>query len=177
VNQAWFDYQERIGAAAGRGLYASSQSATQLIHRTRESVAKLIGAKNPKSVAFTSSGTASLNLAIHGLLRPNDHVVTTTIEHNSALRPLAFLKDRLPIEIDYAPCDPSGWVDPKDIQARLKTNTRLVIVSRLHSRYRPDIDPSASLQCDRCCRCSANGWVHRYRRSYKQDRCPRRTRT
>ena len=57
-------------------------------------IARFVGLDEPRHLIFTANGTDSLNLAIHGLLRPGDHVVTTDVEHNSVLRPLEHLVQR-----------------------------------------------------------------------------------
>ena len=74
------------------------------------------GLTDPQRIIFTANGTESLNLAIHGLLRPGDHVVTSVVDHNSVLRPLRFLVEQRGIEVDRVACDRSGVVDPEAIQ-------------------------------------------------------------
>ena len=81
-------FLRKLGAASGRGGYQNALEANRIVERTRRGIARLIGAGNSNQVAFTCSGTDSLNLAIQGILRPGDHVVTTHCEHNSVLRPL-----------------------------------------------------------------------------------------
>jgi cysteine desulfurase family protein len=129
VYEAVDRYQRENGAAAGRGTYAEAIEAGRMIENTRVAVARLIGARDPRRVVFTCNGTDSLNMAIHGLLQPGDHVVTTTTEHNSVLRPLETLVARGAIEVTYASCDRAGWVDPEDVAAAIRPTTRLVVVS------------------------------------------------
>ena len=85
-------YQLEHGAAAGRSAYADADHAQRLVTDTRRSVAEMIGATSSNRVVFTFNGTDALNLALHGLLRDGDHVVTTVVEHNSILRPLKTLE-------------------------------------------------------------------------------------
>ena len=66
---------------------------------------------------------------IHGLLRPGDHVVTSVIEHNSVLRPLAHLESRGLIGVTRVGCDDAGLVDPQDIRAAIRPSTRLVALA------------------------------------------------
>ena len=61
---------------------------------------------------FTFNGTDGLNLALHGALAPGDHVITSVMEHNSVLRPLRELTERIGIEVTCVPADGSGLVDP-----------------------------------------------------------------
>ena len=73
---------------ASRGTGAPALSGARVIYETRELLARLFHAPGPEQVAFTANSTESLNMAIKGLTRPGDRVVTTVLEHNSVLRPL-----------------------------------------------------------------------------------------
>ncbi len=86
----------------------------------------MIGAADAKRIVFTQNGTDSLNLALHGLLRPGDHVVTSVCEHNSVLRPLRFLAEHRDVSATYVGCDSQGYVDPGDIRRAITPQTRLV---------------------------------------------------
>ncbi len=121
-------YLRDNGAPGGRGGYAEALEANQIIERARRGVARLIGAADPRQVVVTFSGTDSLNLAIRGVVRPGDHVVTTVCEHNSVLRPLRALTDAAGVEVTYVPCDAAGFVSPDDVRAALRPQTRLVSV-------------------------------------------------
>ena len=68
----------------------------------------------------------SLNLAIHGVLKPGDHVVTSMAEHNSVLRPLRFLEDKKQITVTRIKCDETGKVDPIDIRDAIRPETKLI---------------------------------------------------
>ncbi|MEX2169638.1 MAG: aminotransferase class V-fold PLP-dependent enzyme [Pirellulales bacterium] len=120
--------QRTIGAAAGRGGYRSALEAGRSVERARQKLANLLHAGDTKQIVFASNGTDALNLAIHGLLRPGDHVVTTVCEHNSVLRPLRHAIDTLGCEVDYVSCDSQGVVAAATVQAVLRSNTRLVAI-------------------------------------------------
>ncbi|QDU90139.1 putative cysteine desulfurase [Pirellulimonas nuda] len=122
-------YQRGCGAAAGRGGYASADAAGQIVERARRRAATLLGAPDPKSIAFTQNGTDALNAAIHGLLRPGDHVVTTDAEHNSVLRPLRDAAVRLGCRITYVPCDAAGQLEARRVLAAVEPTTRLVVLT------------------------------------------------
>ena len=94
VYQVMDDYQRRLGTAAGRGATRAGAEVAARIDAVRRSIARLIGAGNPSGVIFTLNGTDSLNLVLHGWLKPGEHVVTTRLEHNSVLRPLSDLTAR-----------------------------------------------------------------------------------
>jgi cysteine desulfurase/selenocysteine lyase len=113
------------GAAEGRSATRAALRVHEVVARCRERAARLLGAKQSERIVFTFNGTDSLNLALHGLLRPGDHVVTSAIEHNSVLRPLRNLRDR-GVEVSYVPGDGEGRVNPDEVKRALRDNTRLV---------------------------------------------------
>lgn len=122
------DYNRRIGAAVGRGAYRSTIEVTDIVTRCRKKIAELLGAGAPDRIVFTFNGTDSLNLAIHGLLRSGDHVVTSEVDHNSVQRPLRELRRKLNIEVTRVPADPEGKTDPADFRRALRPNTRLIVL-------------------------------------------------
>lgn len=117
-----------LGAAAGRSAYREASEVQRGIDTARAGVARLIGLDQPRQVIFASSGTDALNLAVHGLLRPGDHVVTTAAEHNSVLRPLHHEATTRAVELSIVPCDAQGMVDARDVAAALRPTTRLVVM-------------------------------------------------
>ena len=119
------------GVAVGRGATRIGTELQQTVDRCRRRAAHLLGARDPKQVIFTFNGTDAINLALHGLLRPADHVVTTDLEHNSVLRPLAALHARRGVETTYVGCDAEGVVDPETIRAALRPETKLIVVSHV----------------------------------------------
>ena len=121
-------YNRSLGAAAGRGGYRSAVEVDAVLRTCRKRAATLLGAESPERVAWTFNATDALNMALHGLLEPGDHVVTTAAEHNSVLRPLGALVDRRGIELTVVPVDAAGRVDPAAVRDALRQNTRLVAV-------------------------------------------------
>ncbi len=126
VYRAVDDYQRQLGSPAGRGSYAEAAQTERIIASCRKKIAELIGAGDPSRIIFTLNGTDSLNLALHGVLRPGDHVVTTVCEHNSVLRPLRFLAEHREVSTTYVPCDAEGFVDPDAIRAAIAPHTRMI---------------------------------------------------
>jgi cysteine desulfurase / selenocysteine lyase len=122
-------YQREVGAAAGRGAYSHAMEAQRIVADARRGCAELWGASDPDRIVFGFNGTDVLNLAIHGVLRSGDHVVTTVCEHNSVLRPLADAAKQLGVEVTYVGCDGAGFVDPGDVQRALRPSTRLAAVT------------------------------------------------
>jgi len=117
-----------IGASPGRGGYRKGLDASRLLFEAREALAALFGIRDSSRVVFTGSATESLNLAILGLLRPGDHAITTTMEHNSVVRPLRLAETR-GVQVSRIACDRLGFVNPRDIAAAIRTDTRLIIVT------------------------------------------------
>jgi cysteine desulfurase family protein len=122
-------YMRDCGAAANRSGYAEAAAASQAVERARRSAAALVGLDDPRYLVFTCNGTDSLNLVIHGLLRPGDHAVTTVVEHNSVLRPLAHLEQTAGVNVTRVGCNADGVVDPDDVRRALRPQTRLVAIS------------------------------------------------
>ena len=132
-----------LGAPAGRGTYAEATEVERLLQETRRATALLLGAQEPRSIVFTANGTDSLNLAIHGMLRPGDHVVTSMAEHNSTLRPLRQAQDHQNVNVTRVPCNGEGFVDPDDIRAAIQPDTRmiaLVHVSNVTGAIQPVVE-------------------------------------
>jgi len=119
----------RIGVSPGRGGYDLAAKAEEMVRKTRQKVARFFGSPDPDRVIFTGNATDALNIALQGLLHPGDHVVSTRLEHNSVLRPLHHLRQKGVVEYDLIPFDGKGFVDPEDIIAAIRPNTKLVIVT------------------------------------------------
>lgn len=118
-------YHRELGVAAGRGATRAAAEVDAVIARCRLRAAQLFNAESSERIVFTFNGTDSLNLAIHGLLKPGDHVVTSTLEHNSVLRPLSELR-RIGVETTFVEPESNGRVEPAKFRAALRPNTRLV---------------------------------------------------
>ncbi len=129
VQSAIHAYLQDCGAAAGRGSYRSAHRAGEIIDELRLRLARVMDAESRQCISLHSSGTAALNAAIHGLISPGDHVVTTAIEHNSVLRPLEFLRKRFQVDVTVVPCDAMGYVAASDVLAAVRPSTRLVAMS------------------------------------------------
>jgi len=117
------------GVNPGRSGYDLCLEAGAMVEETRAILTRFFNGTDPNRLCFSYNSTDALNLIISGLLRPGDHAVTTTLEHNSVLRPLYHLFSYQGVEVDYVPFDTSGFVDPDDFSKAFKKNTRLVIVN------------------------------------------------
>jgi cysteine desulfurase family protein len=119
----------RVGVSPGRGSYDLANEARQVVNAARARLAAFFGAPDPARVIFTSNASDALNIALQGMLRHGDHVVSTRLEHNSVLRPLHHLHLNGTIDYDLVPFDDRGFVDPDEIAAAIGPRTRLVVVT------------------------------------------------
>jgi cysteine desulfurase family protein len=120
---------QNIGGNPGRSGHALSLEAARMIFEAREKLANLLHIKDSERVIFTQNGTESLNLAILGLLKEKDHVITTSLEHNSVMRPLTFLQKEKHIDLSIVQCSKNGELDIQRIKKMLKKNTTAIIIN------------------------------------------------
>ena len=111
---------------AARGAHGGALEAARTVYNTRVKLARLFGCPRPDHVIFTANSTEALNIAISGLIRPGDHVITTDCEHNSVLRPLYRLEEG-GAALDVVPADQLGRVAYEDLEALLRPGTRAVV--------------------------------------------------
>lgn len=119
-------YHRELGVAAGRGATRAASEVDSVIARCRLRAANLLGAESSDRIIFTFNGTDSLNFALHGVLKASDHVIASTLEHNSVLRPLSELRQRLGIETTLIAPESNGRVEPTKFREALRPNTRLI---------------------------------------------------
>lgn len=123
------EFFRRAGVNPGRSGYDLCMEAGEMVEETRKMLTRFFNGTDPNRLCFAYNSTDALNLAIFGLLKAGDHALTTTIEHNSVLRPLYHLKRDMGVELDYIPFDGKGFVDPDEFVKRFKKNTRLVVIN------------------------------------------------
>ncbi len=119
-----------VGGNPGRSGHRLSLDAARVIFECREKLTRFIGGSASERLIFTQNGTESLNLAILGLLKAGDHVVTTSMEHNSVMRPLGYLQKARGVEVSVARCSSEGVLDVDLLRTLLKGNTRAVIINQ-----------------------------------------------
>ena len=129
VLQQALDAYAHFGVNPGRSGYDLCMVAGELVFETRKVLATFLGGTKPERLVFAANATDALNLAIQGLLQSGDHAITTTVEHNSVIRPLNHLKRDRGVELDYVPFEAGGIVDPDEIARRFKPNTKVVVVN------------------------------------------------
>lgn len=126
---AMYDYIINVGGNSGRGNYSNSYESNKLILLTREKIADFFNYNKSENVIFTNNITSSLNILIKGILKQNDHVISTTLEHNSVLRPLFECSNLLNVNVDLVNSSKDGFINPIDIKNKINKNTKLVIIS------------------------------------------------
>jgi cysteine desulfurase family protein len=116
-------------ANPGRGGHQMAVKASRVLFETRKSAARLFGIHNPNDISFALNTTHALNQAIKGFLKDGDHVVCTSIEHNSVRRPLEYVKRTRNVQVTYVANNERGAINLKDIEQAIQSNTTLVIVN------------------------------------------------
>ena len=122
----------KVGGSPGRSGHRLSQAAARVVFECREALASLIGAPDSKRVVFTLNATQALNTAIYGTLRQGDRVVTTSMEHNSVMRPLRDLEHRGVIALTVVRCDGAGRLDLNRLEEALREQ-RPRLVAAVHA--------------------------------------------
>lgn len=128
VWQAMQYFIQEIGASPGRAGHRRTVKANEIVDETRKLLAELFNIDDKKRIIFTLNATDSLNLAIKGLLRPGEHVVTSTMEHNSVTRPLYTL-ETYGVEVTKVPCDIQGNIKVEEIERAIRPNTRAIVMT------------------------------------------------
>jgi cysteine desulfurase family protein len=125
---AMMHYQRTIGGSPGRSGHRLSIEAGRAVHEVREVLARLFNIPEPLQIVLTKNATEALNIALIGLLKRGDHVVTTGMEHNAVMRPLRFLASR-GVDLSVVPTSDRGELDPDDMRAAFRKNTRAVVMT------------------------------------------------
>jgi len=129
VLQQALDFFSFYGVNPGRSGYDLCVYAGEMVHNTRKELAEFFGGSNPDYLTFAYNASDALNIIIPGILREGDHAISTTIEHNSVIRPLNHLRKEKGVEVEYVSVGEDFRVDPDEIASRFRDNTRLVIVN------------------------------------------------
>jgi cysteine desulfurase / selenocysteine lyase len=128
VLEAMKNFALNVGANAGRSGHRMAVESEQIRYETREVLATLFNIKDPLRIIFTLNATEALNLVFNGLLKSGDHVVTTSMEHNSVMRPLNAIKEKS-ISVSVVNCETDGAIQVNKIEEAILPETRLVVVN------------------------------------------------
>ncbi|KAB3532210.1 aminotransferase class V-fold PLP-dependent enzyme [Alkaliphilus serpentinus] len=128
VYDAVLNTMKDYGANPGRSGHKLALEAGRSIFFAREKVSKLFNIENPMQIIFTGNATESLNLAIKGILSKGDHVITSSMEHNSVLRPIKAL-EKIGVESTIIQCGEDGCLNPENIRNAIRENTKLIVLT------------------------------------------------
>ena len=143
VYQAVMHAMREVGASPGRGGHKRSLEAGRIMFQAREAVAALFCAPDSERVIFTHSATEALNMALRGTLVPGDHVITSSMEHNSLARPLHLLQSQgVALTVVQAASD--GRIDPADVKRAVTPQTRMIAIGHV-SNVSGTIQPVAAI--------------------------------
>ena len=129
VIAAMSEFYQSLGGAAGRSSHAAGGNSDGIVSKCRQALGELINAGRNDHVAFAHNGTDALNIAIHGLVRPHDHIIVSSLEHNSVLRPVAFCRDQKHVSVTRIGTTSEGIVDLEELQAAIQPNTRMICLT------------------------------------------------
>lgn len=128
VIRAMSNFLERAGGNPGRSGHRLSIEAGRVVYDAREAIAELFHVRDPLRVIFSLNATHALNLALRGIVRAGDRVVTTSMEHNAVMRPLRAL-ERAGVRVVVVPCARNGSLNLDDMSRAIEPGARLVVVN------------------------------------------------
>jgi cysteine desulfurase family protein len=128
VKEAMVKFMDEIGANPGRSGHFRSIEAARIVFEAREALSILFHVKDSSRIVFTLNATESINLALKGLLKYEDHVITTSMEHNSVMRPLRDLEKR-GMALTVAPCFEDGTLDPREVEKKIQSTTKMIVLN------------------------------------------------
>jgi cysteine desulfurase family protein len=129
VHEAVKRFLEHVGASPGRSAHQLAVESGRIVFGCREVLAQLLGAPDSDSIVFTLNATHGLNIAFLGLLRKGDRVLTTSMEHNSVMRPLKYLQEKGIIELQILQCEADGTFNLRKLERALEKKTRMVVMT------------------------------------------------
>jgi cysteine desulfurase family protein len=129
VIEAMVDFMQNIGCNPGRGGYEQSLQSGRIVYETRNLINDFFHGPGSDNVIFTQNITASLNTVIKGMFKEGWHVITTSMEHNSVIRPMRRLEADRNINISIVQCSSGGTLNPADIEKVITDKTRAVVMT------------------------------------------------
>lgn len=121
-------FSDQVGANPGRAGHRMSIQSARIVYESRQTLAELFNFPDPLRVVFSVNVTEAINLAIFGLLKPGNHVITTSMEHNAVMRPLRYLESH-GMQVSMVKCSPDGYLDPEDFRLQIQPATKMVVMT------------------------------------------------
>jgi cysteine desulfurase/selenocysteine lyase len=128
VLQAMNDYMLNVCANSGRSGHHLAIEASRIVYNAREELAKLFNIDDPLQIVWTLNATEAINTALQGILHHGNHVITSSVEHNSVLRPLRALEN-LGVDVTVVQCSQQGFLDPSDVKLAINKNTKMIVLN------------------------------------------------
>ncbi|MGN0298911.1 MAG: aminotransferase class V-fold PLP-dependent enzyme [Lachnospiraceae bacterium] len=128
VPDAMYEYMTEVGSNINRGCYNNAYQVEEIVYETRQMLCDLFGGDDCRQVAFTKNVTESLNVILKGFLKPGDHIITSSMEHNAVMRPLVQLKQK-GVTFSRVICDEEGVLDVNKLDELLQPNTKAVVMT------------------------------------------------
>lgn len=129
VSDSIYNYLTNIGGNPGRSNHSNALEANRSVYIAREKICNFFNYDKPENVIFTNNITSSLNILLNGIIKSGDHVITSSMEHNSVIRPLYNLKNILDIDLDIVQANALGIIDVNNIKNLIKPNTKLIVIT------------------------------------------------
>ena len=127
VARAVYEYMTGIGSNINRGCYENAYDTEEVVLETRELLCELFDGPDCKNVIFTKNVTESLNVVLKGFLKPGDHILTSSMEHNAVMRPIRQLEAE-GVFFDRIPCNGQGELLLDTMWGLLKQNTKAIVM-------------------------------------------------
>ena len=128
VADAVYEYMTSIGTNINRGGYQTAYDLEGTVFETREMLADMFGGSDCKNVVFTKNITESLNVVLKGFLKPGDHILCSSMEHNAVMRPLVQL-EKTGVEFDRIPGTDKGELVLGKVEGMIKPNTKAIVMT------------------------------------------------
>lgn len=128
VAEEVYRYMTEIGSNMNRGCYQNAYQVEEIVFETRQMLCELFHGEDCKNVIFTKNVTESLNMILKGFLKPGDHVLVSTMEHNAVMRPLVQLQKK-GVSFSRIPCYPDGSLCLDQLPGMIKKNTKAVVMT------------------------------------------------
>ena len=134
VVDAVYEYMTSVGVNINRGGYQSAYDVASIVLETREMLCNMFNGMDCRNVAFTKNITESMNIVLKGFLKPGDHILCSSIEHNAVMRPLVQLA-KTGVEFDRIPANERGEMDVDAIEGLIKPNTVAIVCTHASNVY------------------------------------------
>ena len=124
VLDAMMEQMMNFGGSANRGSSKTVLQSSRLVYECREAIKTFFNYDKNENIVFTNNITSSINILLNAVVKPNWHIITTSMDHNSVLRPLFKLKEDVPgVDVSVVPCDEFGFLNINNLKATIKENT------------------------------------------------------